>query len=78
MRETGRGSRKLCAEGREHEWVAGDSARFSAGDFLHGVDQHRQPQAVATFRSPYLKLLTHRPFLCLPNLNSKGSRAFRR
>jgi hypothetical protein len=49
-----------------HGWATGQAAEFRAGNFFHGVDQHRQPQLLAVSRSPWLNLLVHRLSLTKP------------
>ena len=54
-----RRTRQLRAHGGQHQAIAGYRAALRAGNFLHGVDQHRQPRILAVCRSPWLQLLAH-------------------
>jgi hypothetical protein len=67
----GRGRpRQMRPHRRQDQTIAGYRAEFRTCHFLHGVDQHRQPQFLAVGRpspnSPCLKLLTHLACSCLP------------
>jgi hypothetical protein len=50
---------KLRAHGGKDLSIAGHGTPFRARNLFHGVDQRRQPQALAACRSPSLELLTH-------------------
>jgi hypothetical protein len=72
----------MRAHRRQNQTIAGYRAKFRAGDFFHGVDQHRQPQFFTVCRpgsnSSCLKLLTHRLFLpsADPDTNPEAADSF--
>jgi hypothetical protein len=54
-----RRARQLGLHRNQHGRTARQAPAIRAGNFFHGVDQHRQPSSLAAFRSPRLKLLAH-------------------
>jgi hypothetical protein len=51
---------QLRAQGGKRRFAARRTAGPGAGNFLHGMDQFRQPKPVAKSRFPYLELRSHR------------------